>query len=164
MLKWFSNCKSIEDLKSEYRRLIKQYHPDLGGDCETMKEINFEYDRVFETLKNIHKTAEGATYTAKTETKETPEQFKKIIETLMKCDGLLIDLVGNWIWLRGETFRNKEVIKSLGFRWASNKKMWYWRADEFASGQHRSTDYSKIKERYGCETFQGSANPKLEKA
>lgn len=166
MLKWFKDCKSIEDVKAEYKRLIKQYHPDVSGSdtTEEMKEINAEYNKAFELLKNVHKTAEGKTYTAKTETRETPEQFKKIIETLMRCDGLLIDLVGNWIWLRGETFKHKETIKSLGFRWASNKKMWFYRSDEYASGQHKSTNYDKIKERYGCETFQGSANPKLEKA
>jgi len=165
-MKWFNNCKSVEDVKAEYKRLIKQYHPDISGADTTaqMQEINAEYDIVFERLKNVHKTAEGKTYTAKTETAETPEQFKQIIETLMKCEGLLIDLVGNWIWLRGETFRHKEVIKSLGFHWSGSKRMWYWRADENASGRHKSTDYNKIKERYGCETFQAEGKAKLQGA
>lgn len=39
-MKYFMNCKSLEDLKAEYRRLVKLHHPDLGGNTETMKAIN----------------------------------------------------------------------------------------------------------------------------
>ncbi|MBO5556539.1 MAG: J domain-containing protein [Oscillospiraceae bacterium] len=38
MKNFFENCKSLEELKAEFRRLVKKYHPDCGGDAETMKD------------------------------------------------------------------------------------------------------------------------------
>lgn len=42
-MKYFSNCRSLDELKAEYRRLTLKHHPDVGGDVETMKEINTEH-------------------------------------------------------------------------------------------------------------------------
>jgi DnaJ-class molecular chaperone len=42
-MKWFNECKTIEEVKAEYKKLAKQYHPDLGGDTATMQEINKAY-------------------------------------------------------------------------------------------------------------------------
>ena len=44
MSKYFKSIKSYEDLKNQYKNLLKANHPDNGGDVETMKEINVEYD------------------------------------------------------------------------------------------------------------------------
>lgn len=41
-MKYFSSCRSLDELKAEYRRLTLKYHPDVGGDFETMKEINLD--------------------------------------------------------------------------------------------------------------------------
>ena len=41
---WFIDADSIEDAKKIYWELSKKYHPDLGGDEETMKAVNDEYD------------------------------------------------------------------------------------------------------------------------
>ena len=38
-MKFFTNCKSLDELKAEYRRLIKIHHPDCGGDAEVMKQV-----------------------------------------------------------------------------------------------------------------------------
>ena len=53
---YFKNITTIEELKKEYRTLIKLYHPDNGGDTATMAAINNEYDVLFNKLKNIHNT------------------------------------------------------------------------------------------------------------
>lgn len=86
MLKWFTNCKSIEDVKRTYRKLCKKYHPDIHGSAteETMKQINAEYETAFNCYKNIHETAEDSTktYTSSTDSTETAAEFMEIINTL----------------------------------------------------------------------------------
>lgn len=59
-MKRFKHVKSYEDLKNQYRVLLKENHPDNGGDPEAMKEINVEYDALFLIWKN-RKEAEGYT-------------------------------------------------------------------------------------------------------
>ena len=67
-MKYFKNVTSYEDLKNQYRGLLKANHPDNGGNEETMKEINIQYDALFAIWKNrqeektgetIHETASG---------------------------------------------------------------------------------------------------------
>lgn len=44
---FFNGVQSESALKKRYKDLIKIYHPDnQGGDTETLKEINREYDRL----------------------------------------------------------------------------------------------------------------------
>lgn len=44
--KWFTDCKTKQDIKTRYRELCKLHHPDTGGNVKTMQEINVEYDMV----------------------------------------------------------------------------------------------------------------------
>lgn len=39
-MRYFTNCKNLDELKKEYRRLSMIHHPDRGGDPEIMKAIN----------------------------------------------------------------------------------------------------------------------------
>ena len=69
-MKWFNNPQTLEELKKQYKQLALKHHPDIGGNLKDMQEINTEYDQLFEKLKNIHRSAEGRTYTSKEETTE----------------------------------------------------------------------------------------------
>lgn len=51
MTKYFVSCKTLEELKKEFRRLALLHHPDVGGDTATMQTINAEFDRVFPLYK-----------------------------------------------------------------------------------------------------------------
>lgn len=62
-MKYFNRCKTLEELKKEFRRLAMLHHPDRDGDTETMKGINAEYDVVFPVLKL--RTGNSTTETAK---------------------------------------------------------------------------------------------------
>lgn len=59
MAKYFKNIKSFEDLKKNYKNLIKKNHPDNGGDLEIMKEINVEFDALFPIWKNREEATGG---------------------------------------------------------------------------------------------------------
>ena len=52
MAKYFKNIKSFDDLKKQFRELLKANHPDNGGDEDVMKEINVEFDALFAIWKN----------------------------------------------------------------------------------------------------------------
>lgn len=55
-MKHFQNITSLSDLKKQYRELVKNNHPDKGGDIAVMQAINNE----FEHLYNIWKDRKGA--------------------------------------------------------------------------------------------------------
>ena len=151
---YFSNCKTIEGAKRLYHKLAVQNHPDLGGNLEIMQAINNEYDIIAERLKNIHESVNGEQYTTEQKTTEIPADFRDLINKLIHLDGINIELVGRWIWLTGNTFFHKDTIKSLNFKYASNKKAWYWHSEQDGTANKRSMSLEQIKEKYGCTAFQ----------
>ena len=51
MNKYFEGVKTVEELRKQYRELLKKFHPDNeGGSVEVTQEINAEYDRLFAVL------------------------------------------------------------------------------------------------------------------
>ena len=59
MAKYFKNVKSFDDLKKQYKNLLKKNHPDNGGDLEVMKEINVEFDALFPIWKSRKEQNDG---------------------------------------------------------------------------------------------------------
>lgn len=146
-MRFFKNIETLEELKKEYKRLVLINHPDRGGDEETMKAINAEYDEMFKIVGHVHKNKEGEKYTK--ETTETPEQFKEIIEKLIRMSGVEIEVIGSFIWLSGNTKEHKEEIKALGFRWHSNKKMWYKSPEGYRKFGKKKYSMDEIRSMYG---------------
>ena len=151
-MKYFNGINSLDGLKKAYRRLAMKHHPDRGGNPEVMKEINNEHDRLFEVLKaNHNKTADEHHQTT-----ETPEEFRNIIEALLKLNGLDIELCGSWLWIGGNTKEHKDRLKALGCRWSNNKKLWYWHHKEDGSRWHKGhSTMSDIRNKYGSQIFKG---------
>ena len=61
MSKYFKNITSLEDLKKQFKSLLKANHPDKGGNEEAMKEINGEFDALFMIWKNKAEQKSGET-------------------------------------------------------------------------------------------------------
>lgn len=150
-MKYFTNCKTLEELKKAYRKAALENHPDHGGNVETMAEINAEYDMMFERLKNAH----NANTTDETKkTTETPNEFKDIIETLIRLDGIQIEICGSWLWISGNTYTYRKELGAAGCKYSKNKKMWYWHHEEDSyTYRHKSrTTMDEIRMKYGTET------------
>lgn len=153
MTRFFENVETLEQLKAEYRRLTKLHHPDCGGDLETMKQINIEHDRLFEILKAKQNAKADADSTGRTKrTTETAEEFRTILEKLMRIDGLEVELCGSWLWIGGETKPHKDELKAAGCRWSRNKGMWYWHHKEEGQKWHRGkSTMGEIRSKYGSQ-------------
>ena len=51
---YFKNVNTLEELRKQYKELLKIHHPDNGGNMSDMQEINAEYDRLFQLIKDRH--------------------------------------------------------------------------------------------------------------
>ena len=53
MKNYFNNIQSLEELRKQYKELLKKYHPDNpDGSTEATQAINAEYDNLFKVLKD----------------------------------------------------------------------------------------------------------------
>lgn len=163
-IRWFiPTPASIEQLKKMYRALAMKNHPDVkGGSTESMKEINAEYDTLFVTLKDRHETATGTTYTSTAKTTETPEQLREIINKIIGLDGIDIEIIGSWIWVTGNTYLCKEVLKSLNFKWGSAKKAWYWHNDDYKKRSKKHFDLDELRNMYDTTAVEKRPQLKFE--
>lgn len=161
-MKWFRNPATLEELKKQYKQLAMQHHPDLGGSTTDMQEINNEYDLLFASLKNVHKTVDGKTYTASKETTETPEEFRTIINAIINLAGIKIEICGSWLWITGNTKPHKEILKSLKFRWSKSKLAWYYHTADYAKVGKKTFTLNEIRVLYGSEVIKASPQLQLE--
>lgn len=149
-MKYFSSCENLDELRAEYRRLIKINHPDVGGDAETMKAINNAYDLRFDDLKR------GTSHAG-----ETPVAYRAAVESLMHLQGITIELCGCWLWVTGNTYPHRTTLRAAGFRFATRKKAWYWHpADAAPIGNGKKT-LDQIRSKYGAELLTGAGRAVL---
>lgn len=156
MKKYFANCQTLDELKAEYKRLAKINHPDAGGDDSTMAAINAEYDdmvkRLAHTARRSSSTSESSTVDvdAAAAAQAEAEAFKAAVLAIIHLPGLVVELCGCWLWVRGETYTHREALKAAGFRWSKDKQAWYRRPEDAAVYHrgHKST-MQQIRNKYG---------------
>ena len=160
-MKWFNSPQTLEELKRQFKQLAIKHHPDKGGNSTDMQEINAEYDILFERLKNTHQNAEGKTYNTNT-CSGTPDDFKDLINNLIRLDGIRIEIIGSWVWVTGNTYAYKEEFKKMGFKWSKSKIAWFYHRDGYRKTTPRTYSLDEIRDLYGSETI--NTNPKLKLA
>lgn len=145
-IKYFKNIDNFDELKTEYKKLVKAYHPDINPDnLVIMQEINAEYDYLLANLSKLND---------KTVDTDLEDQFKEIILELSKLD-LDIEVCGSWLWLHGDTKPVKAELKALGCFWAAKKKLWYWRSPDAKRTRKSDFTMAEIRARHGSH-FLGS--------
>ena len=153
--KFFTDCTTLEELKSTYKKLVMKHHPDRGGDHKTMVQINLEYEKLFEVLKNTHKAKDGKTYTKATN--EAPTDFINLINELIKMFGIHIEVIGSFVWVSGETKPHKDSLKAMGFRWHTAKKVWYKAPDDYVKRNRKKYTMQEVRNMYGVQ-YETDAN------
>jgi hypothetical protein len=155
-MKWFNDCQTLEDVKATYKKLAKQYHPDLGGDTLTMQEINKAY--AFASAVAI----KGANLSQEEAESEilSSEAYRQAIEKIIHLEGIVIELVGYWIWVTGNTYTVKSTLKEAGFLFASKKIAWYFRTSEYKVNKGGKKTLDEIRDKYGSEVINRKSSEK----
>lgn len=145
-------------LKQAYMKACSKYHPDKNpAGLEMMKAVNVAY-AFLKSLPDLDESesTEGTGI-------DFGEAMNNAINAIITCDGINIEICGNWIWLSGNTRAFKDVIKAAGYFWASKKSMWYFRPADWKSTSRGKYSIDDIREKFGSEEIKTKKNNKLEK-
>ncbi len=168
MDKYFKNITTLEELRKQYKELLKAHHPDNGGDVATMQEINAEYDSLFKALKNRHEESQGSRTADNSKADnakydfETDEKLREVLSQIIGFAGINIDIVGAWLWVDGNTYPYKNALKSLGFRWSRQRKKWHWHEGDYRHFGSKNLSYAEIQTRYGSTEIKPQQRPLLQ--
>lgn len=174
---FFDKCKTLDELQSEYRKLLLQFHPDRHANesperiaefTRKTQQLNAEY-----AYKAGELRASTAKAKAKSEGKPEPkdadyaawavvdEQIRQAIERIVFLPDLDIELCGFWVWVGGETRPVKDQLKAAGYKWAPQKEKWYYPGVPASSrGSMRMED---IRSRYGSTHIKSQARTRVER-
>jgi len=152
---YFSNCKTLEQVKKLYKKLALQHHPDRpGGSVVIMQRINQEYESVTKDPRfKFHQQDEAF--------RKDYVKFPEIIGQIIHFD-ITIEICGNWIWLSGNTRRYSKQLKEIGFFYSPKKQMWYWRPSGWESNNHKPWDIDTIRKTYGSDVIDVQLNLELD--
>ena len=145
--KEFMGIDGINEAKKIYKVLARKLHPDVGGSTESFKLLNEVYNHILEHGIIVEDDS------------EFDLELEKVISKILHYEDLIIEVVGSWIWLSGETRAIKEVLKGLKFKWASKKKKWYYGEMRGRNPHQKSMD--DIKAKYGCQEVKTKLRGKI---
>ncbi|EPR69043.1 hypothetical protein [Cyclobacterium qasimii] len=146
---YFKNCTSLDEARKTYYRLAMKLHPDKGGDEELFKELvnqfhafkpsEFKYENEFNDWNS--------------------KAYSGIIEALIEIPDIVVEICGSWVWISGDTLKNKERIKGIqtndyykrGF--SAQKKMWYFSPTGYSKRSSVEFDMEAIRNIYGSEAI-----------
>ena len=153
-MKFFNNIDNLQALRKEYHRLAIIHHPDKGGDLETMKAINNEFEALSKRL--INGDASFSTSRKEYET-QVSEEIMQAISSIITLPGIEIEIMGSWVWLTGNTYAHREAIKTAGYKFSGQKAAWFWHADGYRKKSSRMTSLDEVRAFWGSEKIEGKA-------
>ena len=167
---YFKNVNTLEELRKQYKELLKQFHPDNpSGSTEATQAINAEYDRLFKVLKDKHesKTADNengkADFNKKYYDFSEDQALRDMLNKIIGFDGITIEIIGNWIWCFN-SFNYRKELKELGFKYAGQKKAWYYHTEAFRKKGKKALSMDDIRNYYGSTEVQTEEKKLLKQA
>lgn len=167
---FFSSITDIKELKREYIKLLKQWHPDnfskqdaIAEAVQVTQEINAQYDKKLAYLKShIH----SEDYSEEQQKQnyyywQYDEEFRKVINILAACSWISeIELCGCFLWFKVE-YESKSKLKDLNIdfdiKYAPKKKLFFICLNrQYKKKTFKEMDMSHIRFMYGSEQFYNS--------
>ena len=173
-MKYFNNVNTLEELRKQYRDLLKKHHPDNGGNVSDMQIINAEYDRLFKVLKDRHDsnaTGNGnskdsnakADYNSMKYDFSEDVKLREMLNKIISFDGITIEVCGAWIWAF-DSYNYRKELKELGFRYAKNKKAWHCHSEAFRKRSNKTLSMDDIRNYYGSTEVETNGMKRLRQA
>ena len=154
MERFFTQSRTVANIKKTYHRLAMQFHPDLGGDTATMQELNAQYLAALQRCDGETITDEQGqkhTYNYRTEREQEIIDF---LDKLIGSGALQPDvecwLIGYWVWVQGNTRPVKDILKAVGCSWHGKRACWYWHPAQGRTHYNANASLDDLAAAYGA--------------
>ena len=100
----FNDCKDLTEVFCEYYRNAIKFDPNLpDGNVEQLNVLK----------KDLMDHIAEVDFSEKPKAKEELEAFPELLSELIRMEGVEMELIGSWIWLTGQTYLYKDILKDL---------------------------------------------------
>ena len=144
--KFFHQCASSQDLQKMNEQIYQLF--GLAGrskDHHLRKDVDAEYEYLQKAFLNREKV--------KDEDSVNELSIDEILQEVMDLK-LSSEVCGKWLWITDpDASKSREHLKGLGFRYAKNKRAFYWRPSDCKSDNQDPMPMSYIREKYGTQTI-----------
>ena len=147
-MKWFKNIQTLDELRTAYRKLALLHHPDRGGSTTDMQEINAEYDSLSTTLINGNTSFSAG---RKSWEHFVSAEIRDKLNEILFLEDVLIEIIGSWIWISGNTKPVREDLKARGFKFSPNKLAWYWQYGDYRKKNGKQFSMEEIRAMWGTQ-------------
>jgi hypothetical protein len=65
--------------------------------------------------------------------------------------GIEIELIGSWIWITGNTFPVRGMLKNEGYKFSHSKAVWYWHKGEYFKKSGKLMSMDDMRDAWGSE-------------
>ena len=135
-----------EDVKKAYRKASRKYHPDCNPSGDEMMKLVNEANSVLIDARYPISVNSNDNY-------DYGSEINSALNAINSLQGLFIEVCGAWVWVGGGTKVHKDLLKSQGFLFSGNKKMWYFRPKSKKHFFRGKSQFSieEIRDKYGSQ-------------
>jgi len=151
-----SAIKDLDALKKQYIKLSKKYHPDAGVTTIQFQELQQEYNILLNKILNNSQLNQSQ----KQNEKELDLAIREIVDNLVNIEGLNVELIGKWLWISGNTYPVKTILKQAGLTFIKKEGNPFWVYKGIESTSRGQSSMEEIRKKYGVFKIEV---PKLKK-
>lgn len=156
-MKFFNSFDSIQQLKDQYKKLAVKLHPDMGGNEEDFKAMQNEYEAL---LKDALKGKYGADSEKVDQEMDVDQEMREVINQIINLEGIVIEIIGSWLWVSGNTYPVKENLKEAGMKFARKKKAWYWKSGKYKKKSRKQFDLDDLRNTFETKRVENKGQNK----
>jgi DnaJ-class molecular chaperone with C-terminal Zn finger domain len=151
MKNYFENIETLQELKTAYRKLAKQFHPDANnGNDEDFKEIGNQYTKAHTAIER-GQNKNRKDVKSDSDIAQDIEMFMNILDKIINIPTIKIEICGYWLWVDiDKEYKDELKNTGLGFKWSPKKKRWYWRDNAYKTRYNtKGLSMQEIRLKYG---------------
>ena len=165
------HSRTLQSLVKEVSSLVSKGYTDftfISQDSSSFLRDQGQKDGLEQLINEVDKIESLIQPNTKILYAETPTnpavdiidlELEKIISQILHYENIVIEVIGSWIWLSGDTKQIKDTLKEIGFKWARTKKLWFY--GEMKRRNPKEQNIEDIKAKYGCQTVKTKQQRKI---